>query len=431
MNTVSEHPTTPLHHSSFTSRTTPLHPAPLLHSHTPNSRSSRRFRVRLDGPMRARRSPTISHVQILGIRGLPPAHGGFETFVGRLAPFLVQRGHRVTVYCQLEPGEVEGPSTWNGVDLVYIRSAHGSRGSISFDLRSTWRAARHDGVVLVFGYNTGVFNIILSAFRRRYAVNMDGIEWKRRKWGRLAKAWFWLNERVTIAIAPMLIADHPAIERHLRSAGARRAIEMIPYGGDAVDEAGSPRFPDSLSDIDDGGAAYATIIARPEPENSILEMVSAFSRRPRDARLVVLGRYSPDEEYQASVLAAASDEVLFPGPIYERETVAALRARGAFYMYGHTVGGTSPTLVEALAAGTTPLCLDTVYSRWVAGDAGVFFADEDDCDREIERLLSESDDDRARRRAMSLDRFAQDFTWDTVLGAYQRVVEELSNDRVR
>jgi glycosyltransferase involved in cell wall biosynthesis len=365
----------------------------------------------------------IKQVQILGVRGLPPAHGGFETFVGRLAPHLVSQGWQVTVFCQTSDLKPTGPPTWQGVDLSYVRASEGSRGSIAFDYAATRTASTMPGVCLVFGYNTAVFNTLLTSRKKAFAVNMDGIEWQRRKWGRSAKGWLYANEWFAAHTAPALIADHPAIARHLAKRAPRASIRMIPYGADEVDHAATVSRDKLYGAIPQ---RYATIIARPEPENSVLEMVQAFSARHRDAHLIVLGNYSKADSYQRRVLAAASDEVIFPGPVYDKRVVQELRANSAFYLYGHTVGGTSPTLVESLAAGATPLCLDTVYARWVAGGAGMYFRSVDECDRSITELLDQSADDREHRRRACLERFRADFTWPQVLGAYEALLKEIA-----
>ena len=118
------------------------------------------------------------------------------------------------------------------------------------------------------------------------------------------------------------------------------------------------------------------MIARAEPENSILEVVQAWSRKPRGCKLVVLGKYEAGHAYQRAVQAAASAEVVFPGAVYEKPVVQALRFHARFYVHEHQVGGTNPSLVESLGTGNAVLAHDNAYNRWVAGDAGVYFADE-------------------------------------------------------
>lgn len=133
-------------------------------------------------------SSSSPRVLMLGIRGVPAAHGGFESFAERLAPFLVQRGWRVTVYCQEEVKTVTqriAIDTWRGVERVHVRVGHaGPAGTIEFDWHAVRHAATQDGVCLVFGYNTAVLLARLRAGGKKILINMDGFEWRRPKWGR-------------------------------------------------------------------------------------------------------------------------------------------------------------------------------------------------------------------------------------------------------
>ncbi len=123
----------------------------------------------------------------------------------------------------------------------------------------------------------------------------------------------------------------------------------------------------------------------------------ASRARPRGVKLVVLGSYLPEvDPYHREVLAAAGDDVVFPGAIYDPEQVAALRFHSRMYLHGHTVGGTNPSLVEAMAAGNPVLAHDNAYNRWVAGDGAVYFGDASDVAERLDAIL----DDPQRLRAM-------------------------------
>lgn len=367
------------------------------------------------------------HVRILGIRGIPAAHGGFETFAERLALYLVEEGWDVTVYCQ-EDGK--GPvieDEWNGIRRIRMKVAQqGSLGTMIFDWKSILHAARSKDVCLTLGYNTALFNGVLRLKGIPNVINMDGIEWRRAKWGALAKAWFWLNERAGCWLGNHLIADHPEIARHLRERSpARRKITMIPYGG-AVSAEGDA----GLARLGLTAGKYLTVIARPEPENSILEIVSAFSRKTRGVHLAVLGNYDARNAYCRSVLESASAEVKFLGAIYEQSTVQALRRHCIAYLHGHQVGGTNPSLVEALAAGNAVLAHDNRFNRWVAGPTARFFGGLDECDEQITQVLT-SNEWQVESRAGSQARFEASFTWPVVLQRYASLLERYAEQDVR
>jgi glycosyltransferase involved in cell wall biosynthesis len=271
-----------------------------------------------------------------------------------------------------------------------------------------------DDVKLVLGYNTAVLNLLLLAARRRIVMNMDGLEWRRAKWGPLARLWLRGNESVGARSAHWLVADHPGIERHLQAVNPRAQIRMIPYGADRVDDLDHRR----LDGLGIGDRPFLVVVARIEPENSIFEIVSGFSQAPMAARLVVLGSLDPERNaYHARVLAAASDECVFLGAIYDATVVSALRAQAVAYVHGHTVGGTNPSLVEALGAGAAVVAHDNPFNRWVAGDAAVYFRDEGEFRAAALTLLGHPEL-RSKQRASAIERHAQAFQWCDVLDAY-------------
>lgn len=360
--------------------------------------------------------PTL---RILGTRGIPAAHGGFETFAEQLALYLVQHGWRVVVYCQVKgPGKLR-EDTWRSVERVIVPVAGESpAATILFDWQSLSHAARYGDLCLTLGYNTAV----LSAWLRLKGVpnvfNMDGVEWRRPKWSSAVKFWFWMNDWAACWLGNHLIADHPQIARHLESRVAASKISTIAYG--------APR----LSNIDDTAIRklgltprrYLTVIARAEPENSLLEIVKGFSQRRRNVTLAVLGHYHDHHPYHAAVRAAASDEVVFLGAIYDKATVAALRFHCLAYLHGHQVGGTNPSLVEALGAANAVIAHDNRFNRWVAGSGAKYFNGGEDLSALLDDVL-DNPTLLAQMRAASIERFETDFTLDTILTQYRTLLE--------
>jgi glycosyltransferase involved in cell wall biosynthesis len=361
---------------------------------------------------------TRPSIAILGTRGIPAAHGGFETFAERLALFLVERGWQVVVYCQRDVSTVTERFTqdeWNGIERIHVAVA--SRGPIAtleFDGHCVRHAAALGSVCLVLGYNGAIFVPYLRIKGRKIITNMDGIEWRRAKWSLPVKAWFWVNEWIAAWASQRLVADNPVIADHLATRRSRRAIAIIPYGGQNVTSA--PRAIIEAMGLDPD--AYLVSIARIEPENNILTLVEAFSRRLRGARLVVLGTLDAGNAYHRAVRAAAGEEVMFPGAIYDKAKVEALRFHARAYVHGHTVGGTNPSLVEALWAGNAVIAHDNAFNRWTAGTDQMFFADAGDLDRLITRVLSD-DGAVAKARTGARVRARAGFDWTEILERYE------------
>lgn len=362
-------------------------------------------------------------VAVMGIRGIPAAHGGFETFAERLALFLVDEGWEVVVYCDDSRLGATIVDHWRGVRRVRIPSVNiGPLSSIVFDIRCVIHSLRSGTPVwLVLGYGTGFLAIVSRVFGRAQITNMDGLEWAREKWGRVAKAWLWINEFFAARFSTLLIADHPRIADYLRRKFPSSPIRMIPYGGDDVRDgkAVNVQLPGGLTQ--DG---FYLVIARPEPENSIMEIVKAFCRFKRDRKLVVLGEYGKGaSRYAQEVAGFASEDVIFLGPIYDKEVVMRLRRDCFAYIHGHRVGGTNPSLVESLGAGSAILAHDNEFNRWVAGDSALYFLNSDDCALLFARLDEEPELVEALR-SKALNRFDSGFHWAGILRSYKEVLEE-------
>lgn len=355
---------------------------------------------------------------ILGTRGIPASHGGFETFAEGFALDMVRRGWKVAVYCQAE-GEGEVAETeWNGVRLIHVPVNRGDAlGTIQFDLRSVLHACRQDGVVLTLGYNTALFSVLHRLARQVNVMNMDGIEWQRDKWSPLQRTWLFCNEWLGARLASHLVADHPAIRDHLCRHTAASKITVIPYGTEVVTEAPE----EHIRTLGLAPGEYALVIARPEPENSILEIVRSYASVAPSVPLVVLGHYSPAvRDYHREVLACANEHVRFLGAIYDKAVVKSLRFHARVYIHGPKVGGTNPSLIEAMATGRPVIAHDNRFNRWVLGEGGMYFSDDDS----LHEALRQSLDQRipARQVQQIAERQRVTFSPSAVHDAYEQLL---------
>ncbi|WP_020675722.1 DUF1972 domain-containing protein [Geopsychrobacter electrodiphilus] len=357
-------------------------------------------------------------ISILGTRGIPAKHGGFETFAEHFALYLHQKGWHVTVYCQGEGAGQIYKDVWCGINRVHIPVVQkGAKGTIVFDWKSTLHAVQSKIPVLTLGYNTAIFCLLYRLRGVKNIINMDGIEWRRGKWSPLERAWLYANEKLGAWLGNHLVADHPEIQKHLSRFVSSSKISVIPYGADILESANESL----LSPFNLEKNKYAVLIARPEQENSILEIVKAYSKAARGMSLVVLGNYAPEaNNYHRLVVAAAGDEVQFVGAIYDKEVVQSLRFFARFYVHGHTVGGTNPSLVEALGAGSPVLAQNNKFNRWVAGEGARYFSTEEECAEQID-ILMQDDGLIASMKQHSFLQMQNNFTWDKIHRAYEQL----------
>lgn len=361
---------------------------------------------------------TKKHLVILGTHGIPAQHGGFETCAEKLALYMRQNGWLVTVYGQAEQS---GITLWNGIACVSIKRFGGwlrYLNPVLNDLMAVWHARHIDGVFLTMGYNTAIFNSLLSLYRRRQIINMDGMEWQRSKYQRWhEKAWLRFNEWIALRIAHVCIADHSEIARYLHTQHPTASIETIAYGSDPVTAGNTDET--LLNQYNLTSQHYGLIIARPEPENQILEMVTAWTQSSIDWPLIVLGRYKDDHPYHQAVIQMTGNTVRFVGAIYDAQIVRTLRFHAGVYLHGHKVGGTNPSLVEAMAAGRPILAHDNVYNRGVAQDGAIYFDDKETLLQRVHKLkdIEQQTGNKAR------DRYEQYYQWEQILKAYCDLID--------
>ncbi len=310
-------------------------------------------------------------VAIIGTRGYPSYYGGFETAVRKLAPALVESGWEVTVYGR------PGATRTNDPDLNSEVTARSTRGletknlsTLSHGFTATLDAsARNPDVALVFNVANGYFLPLLKARGVPTLVNVDGIEWERAKWSPLAKRVFRIGAEFTAKWSTRLVFDSKAIEAYWeREFGVGGTF--IPYGGDV---------PPMLS-VPEGlrHRGYVLIVARFVPENSVPEFFEAVPAIAEKYPVVIVGSsgYGGELDDAAGALAARYPSVSWLGHVSNDSLLLALWQHAGVYFHGHSVGGTNPALVQAMAAGAPILARDTVYNREVLGSVGRFVAAE-------------------------------------------------------
>ncbi len=331
------------------------------------------------------------------------------------------KGWKVSVYCQEEEGDFYIDS-WKGIERIHIPVKNkGALGTIIFDYKSVIHSLKTKGLILTLGYNTALFNLFYVISKRKNVINMDGIEWKRDKWGAIAKTWFWMNERFGCWFGDHLIADHPKIKEHLATRVSKDKITMIPYGAYSITRDNADKS--VLEKYNLIEKKYFLVIARAEPENSILEIVKGFCfNSKRTEKLVILGNYDfQQNDYHKRVKEAANENVLFLGAIYDSLAVSSLRYFALAYVHGHTVGGTNPSLVESIGCGNAIIAHDNKFNRWVIAESGVFFKSDEECATRMD-FISSNENIRIDLENKAKVIFDERFTWDLILSQYETLL---------
>lgn len=346
---------------------------------------------------------------VLGTRGIPASYGGFETAVEQTAPLLVEMGHQVRVYgrCHVR---AEHPPAWHGVELVWLSVPLRNQFETLWHVaRSILHLATHR-VDLVHVYNLGAAPLLPLLWLLRIPVitSVDGIEWKRRKFGPIGRTWMRLSEGFATHFADRIIADNPVVADYWREKHPKAVLRMIPYGGEVLEDARSSdlALPDDLE-----VGKYLLFIGRFVREKNIELLLSAYRKSALTWPLVLVGGNPYDQAYVDLLHREASPDVRFVPPTYGPPLVALLRGCGIFVQPSE-LEGTSPVILQAMGAGCAVVANGIDENVYTLGDAGILFPVNDaDALSEVLRSLA---GDPERRKAMgsaARERVRLQFPW--------------------
>jgi glycosyltransferase involved in cell wall biosynthesis len=361
-------------------------------------------------------------IAMIGTRGVPARYGGFETAVEEIGRRLVEQGHEVTVYCR---GRDEGRRTYEGMRLVHLPSVRlKAAETLTHTALSVGHALlsprRHD-VAFVFNAANAVFLPVQRLRRVPTAVHVDGLEWQRSKWGRGGRHYYRMAESLAVRWADALIADARGIAEYYDDEFGV-PTELITYGAPIQVDAPA----DLLGSVAAESRRYHLVVARFEPENHVLEIVEGYRRSAASQPLLVVGSAPYADEYTSRIEEAAAGDprIRLLGGVWDQRLLDQLYAHALTYLHGHSVGGTNPSLLRAMGAGTAVVAYDVVFNREVLGDDGRFFAGPGDIAAALLSAEAAPDDAvatgaRLRRRA------TQHYDWDAVAADYEKLAEGL------
>ncbi|WP_262346201.1 DUF1972 domain-containing protein [Microbacterium testaceum] len=354
---------------------------------------------------------------IIGTRGYPSYYGGFETAVRRLAPYLADQGWDVTVYGRrgaVSIADLDADPRVHSVETFGLERK--SLSTLSYGLSAALHAQKiKPDVALVMNVANGYYLPILKRAGIKTVVNVDGIEWERAKWGRVARTIFQTGAKLTAKYADSLVYDSLEIGKYWRGHFAREG-HFIPYGGE-------PHEPLPFGEAFPPGS-YVLAVARFVPENSIPEFIEAAREISRSHNVVIVGSsgYGGELDEKVSELANANQSVFALGHISDDVRLHSLWQHAGLYFHGHSVGGTNPTLVQAMALGAATLARDTVYNREVLAEAGTFTSPNPSSIASNAIALMNDPDLRALLGERSQKRARDSYSWNAVCRRYDEVL---------
>jgi len=367
-----------------------------------------------------------SDFAILGTRGIPARYGGFETFAEELGSRLVAGGVNVTVFC--EATSTNRPKTYRGMSLTYVWSPKlGPLSTIVFDILCLIRARKDFEIVYMLGYSASFFCFFPRIFGSTVWINMDGVEWQRSKWSWVGRTYIRLAAQFAMWSANRIIADAVAIA-HVLKGTFRRVPQctVIAYGASIPTQANG--IDQVLTKWSLKRYQYYLVVCRLEPENHVREIISGYVNSKSSHELVIVGDHTRVAEYVKNLVRSnASNRVRFLGTIYDQPQLQIVREHAFAYFHGHSVGGTNPSLLEAMACGNAIVAHDNPFNREVAGDAALFFRDA----KAIPEYCKSLESDESQRLTLgqlALARVVQHYSWERITAQYLELIRPAQSD---
>jgi len=360
-------------------------------------------------------------IAFIGTRGVPANYGGFETFYEELGKRLVDRGHEVTVYCR-DSYYPEKLDEYLGMKLVYCPNLKKkSLDTLSHTFFSILHAIRqpYDVYMVCNAANSPVL-VIPRLFGKRIAINTDGLEWKRGKWGGVARKYYKLSEWLATKLANRIVADSTGIQDYYRETYDVDS-SYIAYGAPIV----TSTQPHLIERFGLRSGDYFLQVTRFEPENNPLLTLQAFKQLKTSKKLVIVGGVPYPSEYSRAMDQETDDRIILPGYVYDKDVLNELWANCYGYIHGNVVGGTNPALLQTMGAGCFTIAIDVPFSRDVLQDCGIFY------DPTVEGLRDKMqwtlDHETALRpfKEKAVARIRDFYNWERVTDGYEVLFGEL------
>ena len=359
---------------------------------------------------------------ICGGRGIPSTYSGTETFFIELAPRLAERGHDVIVYCRkrLFP---ERPAAYRGVRLVYLPSIETkTMGTLTHTLACMIDVLRRQvDAMLVTNVANAFHCAIPRMFGQNCALNVDGIEWERGKWGPFGRRYFYWNARMCGKILPRGIVTDAYAMRKLYLEKFKTPSVCIAYGGNIEHSENSGIV--RQYGLEPG--SYYLIASRLVPENNAALIVEGFRKACSQRVLAIAG----DANYRSSFIdelkSRAGNHVRFLGHVGNIEHVKELHCNCYAYIHGHMMGGTNPALLKALGFGNCVLAHENPFNSEVLGDYGLLFRDAEDLAQKI-HLIENNPELAEKYRQRAPERIRLAYSWDHITDQYEELFYQLA-----
>tara|TARA_Y100001968_G_scaffold263348_1_gene251918 strand:- start:1055 stop:2179 length:1125 start_codon:yes stop_codon:yes gene_type:complete len=353
-------------------------------------------------------------IYLSGTNGLTANYGGWDNLLKNVASKL---SIDYNIICHGSYSDANEYSSSIAKLKLFKIKANGIQ-SIFFDFRCLLDAYLGGGICLMMGTSGGIFFPIFKTLGLKIYLNPDGQEWKRAKWNKFAKLFLLVSDIIALKNSTYIIADHPEIENRARYI-TKKPIYCIPYGGDNAisKDMNSAKLADLPKGITPGN--YFFKVCRIEPENNIELIIKAFLKTKQ--KIVIVGNWN-NSLYGKKVREKYSSfsYIYLLDPIYESGRLALLRSNCKSYIHGHTVGGTNPSLVEAMNLGLDVICHENKFNKYTTDNKAIYFKNSEELVDIINLTLSCKRNSNGKEMSLIAK---ERYTWEKISNSYYEIIK--------
>ncbi len=367
-------------------------------------------------------------VSFIGSRGIPAKYGGFETFVEEVSVGLKNKGIQVIVICDNDQRiKTDRISSYKGVELLYSRY-NKADAPILFYLHSLIIAIKCSDIIYSCGVGAGFFAYLPKIFKKKFVINPDGVGWYRNKWSLHVKMILKSMFYCTAKWCDYIVCDSKGISRLFENIFKRcenvKVIEYGAYKNNYINDS-STSIENVLDKYDLKSEHYHLVVSRLEPENNVDLIIKGYSVSEKKYPLIIIGNIS-QTKYVKELKKYESKKVRFIGGIYDKDELSIIRAKSFSYLHGHSVGGTNPSLLEAMASRNYCICHDNIYNREVVCDGGSYFNDQDQVSKAIDDIESSKNYNVYNEKKEKVFKKAmQYYAWERIVDEYEKYFRSL------
>ena len=369
-------------------------------------------------------------ISIIGTRGIPARYGGFETFADEISKNLIQIDKTLNIQVLADCDQKISNNdldNFSGVRLIYSKYSK-NKNPLKYYLDSILLSLDSD-IILSCGAGGGYFSFIPKFYKVKFITNPDGLEWKREKWSIIKRFLIKTMEKTSVLFSDAIICDSKGITEYIRKEYSyKKKLYTIEYGAYINEylENSLVEVKDIYSKYDLQANKYHLVVSRLEPENNVHIIIDGYIQSQSEYPLIIVGGINQND-YVDTLLDKKNTNIRFIGAIYDKKELSVIRAGACSYLHGHSVGGTNPSLLEAMGSKNLCICHDNIFNRETLRNNGLFFKDENELSN-IFNTLNQNEEIVQEYKINVKNLITEYYNWENISSLYLKAFYEVVNE---